>query len=53
MLWNLEDWKFQQVRNTNFDYLFCLGLYSDNAYAWLIPKEELYVGGEPREKEGW
>jgi hypothetical protein len=53
MLWNAEEWKFQQVRDTKFDFLFCLGLYPDSASAWLIPKAELYLNGELQDREGW
>src|SRR5258708_6969704 len=53
MLWNAEEWKFQQVRDTKFDFLFCLGLYPDSASAWFIPKAELYLNGELQDREGW
>ncbi len=54
MLWEGDHWAFQQVRNTSFDFLFCLGLYPDSASAWLIPKGELYdPDGNLQDKEGW
>jgi hypothetical protein len=51
--WLFTTWQFQQVRDSSFDYLFCLGITPDSASAWLIPKEELYVGGELQERAGW
>lgn len=54
MLWETGDWRFQQVRKTAFDFLFCLGLYPDNASAWLIPRDELYLkDGSLTERVGW
>lgn len=54
MLWEDDHWKFQQIRNTAFDFLFCMGINPDNASAWLIPKEELYLNdGSLTERDGW
>jgi hypothetical protein len=54
MLWEGGEWRFQQVRDTPFDFLFCLGLYPDSASTWLIPKDELYLeDGTITEREGW
>jgi hypothetical protein len=54
MLWEDDHWKFQQVRNIQFDFLFCLGLYPDSASAWLIPKDDLYLAdGSLTDREGW
>jgi|ERR1700733_8915621 len=53
-VWETGDWKFQQVRNTAFEFLFCLGLYPGSASAWLIPKDELYMSdGSLTERDGW
>jgi hypothetical protein len=30
------------IRDTKFDYVFCLALYPQKAYGWLIPKTELW-----------
>lgn len=53
--WEFTTWQFQQVRDTDFHYLFCLGITPDSASTWLIPKSELYLPtGELVEgKEGW
>lgn len=33
--------KFQQIRDQQYDYVFCLGLSPFDAQAWFIPKGEL------------
>jgi hypothetical protein len=54
MLWETGDWKFQQIRDTPFELLFCLGVLPDSVSAWLIPKDELYLpDGSLTEREGW
>jgi hypothetical protein len=54
MLWEGNEWRFQQVRDTPFEFLFCLGLYPNSASAWLIPKDELYLDdGSLTERAGW
>jgi hypothetical protein len=41
-LWaDLGIYKFQQIRNQDYDYVFCLGLSPYAAHAWFIPKSEL------------
>jgi len=35
--------KFQNIRDTNFDYALCLGLYPNRAFGWLIPKSEIWL----------
>lgn len=41
-LWTNGGYKFQQVRDQNYDYLFCLGVSPFEAHAWLIPKPILF-----------
>lgn len=41
-LWTNGGYKFQQVRDQCYDYLFCLGLSPFEAHAWLIPKPVLF-----------
>jgi hypothetical protein len=54
MVWETGEWKFQQVRDTKFDFLFCLGLYPDSASTWLIPKDELFLAdGSLTDRDGW
>jgi|SRR6185437_2686750 len=43
---------FEQIKNDDFDYLLCIGLYPENSYGWLIPKEEMLVNGILQEREG-
>jgi hypothetical protein len=40
-LWASGGYKFQQVRNQDYDHLFCLGLSPFTAHAWVIPKSVL------------
>ena len=40
-LWASGGYKFQQVRDQNYDYLFCLGISPFSAHAWLLPKSVL------------
>lgn len=51
--WEFTRWQFQQVRDTKFDFLFCLGVSPESAFAWLIPKAELYMEGVLTERDGW
>lgn len=34
-------YKFQQIRDQNYDYCFCLGVSPFEAHAWFIPKSAL------------
>jgi len=40
-LWASGVYKFQQIRNQQYDYLFCLGVSPFDAHAWLLPKSTL------------
>lgn len=40
-LWQSGVYKFQQIRNQNYELLFCLGLSPFDAHAWLFPKDIL------------
>lgn len=40
-LWNAGLYKFQQIRDLDYDYLFCLGLSPHEVHAWLFPKAVL------------
>lgn len=40
-LWANGGFKFQQIRDQDYDYCFCLGVSPFDAHAWLIPKEVL------------
>jgi hypothetical protein len=53
MMWGAGSLTFEQIKNDPFDYLACLGLYPDNSYGWLIPKDELIVDGNAQEREGF
>lgn len=38
---------FQQIRDQDYDYCFCLGVSPFDAHAWFIPKAELMVDKPP------
>ena len=40
-LWKNGGFKFQQIRDQEYDFCFCLGLSPFDAQAWLIPKPVL------------
>lgn len=46
-LWESGGFKFQQIREQDYEYLFCLGICPFDAFAWLLPKSVLreYVIG--------
>ncbi len=52
LMWGGGDFKFEQFRDTDFDFVFCLGLYPESAYGWLIPKGELIQNGNLQDREG-
>ncbi|MHB8289693.1 MAG: hypothetical protein ACYDEY_10735 [Acidimicrobiales bacterium] len=41
-LWQSGVYKFQQIRDQEYDYLLCLGVSPFNAHAWLLPKPVLF-----------
>lgn len=41
-LWDKKNiYKFQQIRDQNYEYCFCLGVSPGEVHAWLIPKDVL------------
>lgn len=40
-LWATGGFKFQQIREQEYDYCLCLGLMPQDAKAWLLPKSAL------------
>lgn len=40
-LWASGGYKFQQIRDQNYEYCFCIGISPFEVHAWLIPKEVL------------
>ncbi|CAA9571795.1 MAG: hypothetical protein AVDCRST_MAG33-2606 [uncultured Thermomicrobiales bacterium] len=40
-LWKSGGFKFQQIREQDYDYAFCIGVSPFDAQAWLLPKELL------------
>ena len=39
--WKSGTYKFQQIRNQNYDMLICLGLSPFDAHCWVFTKEEI------------
>jgi hypothetical protein len=35
--------KFQNIRDVDFNHVLCLGLYPNKAFAWLIPKNQIWL----------
>jgi len=52
LMWGAGDFKFEQLRDNDYDFVFCLGLYPMTSYGWLVPKEELIVDGNMQDREG-
>lgn len=50
--WGAGAFKFQQIRDEPFEYVFCLGIYPEGVYGWLIPREDLIVDGVWQERSG-
>ena len=40
-LWDAGIYKFQQIRDQNYDYIICLGISPHNAHCWVIDKQKL------------
>lgn len=40
-------YKFQQIRDQNYDFCFCLGVSPFDVHAWFIPKAQLMVDKPP------
>lgn len=40
--------KFQNIRNIDFDHVLCIALYPKKAYAWLVPKSEIWLDNAVR-----
>ena len=53
-LWATGGYKFQQIRDQEYDYCFCLGVSPFDAHAWLLPKSVLreYVIGHMGQHTG-
>lgn len=42
-----QQYRFQQIRDQDYDYCFCLGVSPFDVHAWFIPKDELMVDRPP------
>jgi hypothetical protein len=46
LMWGAGVIKFQNIRNTDYDFILCQGIYPTTSYGWLIPKKEIWVNGK-------
>lgn len=42
-LWEVGVYKFQQIRNQQYDFVVCLGIAPQDAHCWVIPKRYFVV----------
>jgi hypothetical protein len=40
-IWHSGVYKFQQIRDEDYDYLVCLGISPHQAHLWFVPKTEV------------
>lgn len=48
LMWEEGVLKFQNLREPDFDHVLCFGLCPNEAFAWFIPKEEVWKDGTVR-----
>lgn len=51
-LWTTQIYKFQQIRNSGYEYLICLGISPYDAHCWVIPKNIAIKNGQLQHKGG-
>lgn len=57
--WKTGGYKFQQLRNQDYDYLICLGISPFSAHAWIMKKSQIpfaklrHQHGGSRGKDTW
>lgn len=42
-LWNAGFYKFQQIRNQNYEYMVCMGISPNEAHCWVVNKSILHT----------
>lgn len=47
-LWEVGTYRFQQIRNQNYEYAVLLGLSPFEAHCWVVPKEKLLEKATPQ-----
>jgi hypothetical protein len=47
-LWGNGIYKFQQIRDQNYEYVICLGISPFDAHCWIIPKQVIYERSRPQ-----
>jgi hypothetical protein len=52
MEWTAGGFKFEQFKDTAYDFILCLGVEPEAAYGWLIPRSEVIENGVWQEREG-
>ena len=48
MLWKNGSYRFQQLRDQNYDFAVCLGIGPFDAHCWVLPKSEILNGWASR-----
>jgi hypothetical protein len=48
MRWEKGIIKFQNIRDIDFEHILCFAIYPNDAYAWIIPKTEVWLNGAIR-----
>lgn len=47
-LWKSGGYKFQQLRDQDYESVFCLGISPDRVHGWLIPKAVAWQNSRPQ-----
>ena len=42
LMWGAGVIKFQNIRDSDFNFVLCLGIYPTTSLGWLIPKDEIW-----------
>ena len=51
-MWGAGVIKFQNIRDSDFNFLLCLGIYPTASYGWIIPKSEIWDNDVLQERIG-
>jgi site-specific DNA-methyltransferase (adenine-specific) len=49
-LWSGGIYKFQQIRDLNYDYLICMGISPDEAHCWILRKDDVLSNAKIQHK---
>ena len=51
-LWQNGGYRFQQIRDQDYDILLCLGISPDDAHAWVVAKSKIVWDEMPNQHGG-